>query len=295
MVPVAAGELTMGTSEEALDFIAASQHLPRSWFEDEAPVHAVAVSAFAIDRHPVTNMQFAAFTEATGYRTAAEERGFGLVYGEQFWEETAGACWRSPAGPNQVTAAERPEHPVVHIAWLDAYAYTAWARLRLPSEAEWEYAARGPGSQRLWPWGDGWDPARCNTAETAGGAAITDMSGWRDWWGRCRATRGLPGTTPVGSCPGGRSPFGVADLSGNVQEWTASPHLPYDPARDYGDLYARIAGRYRVIRGGSWMHYRWQTRCAERIAADVHYSNFSLGFRCAASQPNATSTSFPGW
>jgi sulfatase modifying factor 1 len=285
VIHLPAGELAMGTSEETLDTIAGCQHLPRSWFGDEAPVHTVCVDAFAIDRHPVTNAQYSAFAAATGYRTVAEEHGFGLVYGETFWQEVTGACWRQPAGPGKVTAAERHDHPVVHIAWPDAMAYCAWAGLRLPSEAEWEYAARGSSGQRMWPWGDAWDPARCNSAETTGSAPIGDMAGWRTWWAGYRSTHAVPGTSPVGAHPAGTSPFGVSDLSGNVQEWTASSYLPYDPDASYGDLYTRIAGRYRVIRGGSWMHYRWQTRCAERIAADPLYSNFSIGFRCAADPP----------
>lgn len=282
LVAVPAGNLIRGTSEEKLDVIAAGQHLPRSWFEDEAPQHTLRVDAFLIDRYPVTNAQYAEFTDATGYRTVAEERGFGLIYGTEFWEETPGASWRHPAGPGGIPAADRPGHPVVHIAWPDATAYADFAMLRLPAETEWEYVARGPGSDRTWPWGDEWDSGCCTTAETPGSAEVNDMASWRSWWTGYRTTHVLPGTTPVGSHPAGDSPAGVADLSGNVQEWTASLYQPYDTTRDYGDLYSRLFGHYRVLRGGSWMHYRWQSRCAERIAAHPAYSNYSTGFRCAA-------------
>lgn len=294
LVTVPAGKLIMGSGDRTLDAIAASQHLPRSWFEDETPRHTVHVDAFRIDRHPVTNAQYAAFTEATGYRTVAEQRGFGLVYGAAFWEETQDADWRHPTGHAGAPAAARPDHPVVHIAWPDAHAYATHAGLRLPTEAEWEYAARGPDTERTWPWGQEWDPDRCTTAETPGSATVHDMTSWRSWWAGYRTRHPLPGTTPVGAHPSGASPFGVADLSGNVQEWTDDRYGPYDPARHYGNLYTRITGRYRVIRGGSWMHYRWQSRCAERIAADPLYSNFSTGFRCAADHPDASSPSGGG-
>lgn len=294
LVAVPPGQLLMGSSDQALDAVTGAQHLPRSWFEDEAPRHTVHIDAFRIGRHPVTNAQYAEFAAATGYRTVAEQRGFGLVYGTDFWEETPGADWRHPAGPAGVRAAERPGHPAVHIAWPDARAYASHTGLRLPTEAEWEYAARGPGSERTWPWGDTWDPARCTTAESPGAAAVNDMTGWASWWTGYRAVHMLPGTAPVGTHPAGTSPFGVADLAGNVQEWTADLYRPYDETRHYGDLYTRITGRYRVIRGGSWMHYRWQSRCAERIAADPLYSNFSTGFRCAADQLDASSPSGGG-
>jgi sulfatase modifying factor 1 len=283
LVAIPAGAFTRGTAPADLDAIAAAQHLPRTWFEDESPAQRVSVEAFRIDRHQVTNAQFAQFTEATGYRTVAERRGFGLTYGEEFWEHTPGACWRQPTGPHGPSASDWRDHPVVHIAWPDADAYAAWAGLRLPTELEWEYAARGMQA-RTWPWGDTWDPTVANTAErTNRGQRITDMASWRAWWLSYRREYPLPGTTPVGSFPEGDSPFGVSDMAGNVMEWTAETYRPYDPTRSYGDLYDAAAGRYKVNRGGGWMNYRFQVRGGERMAADpIQYSNYCVGFRCAA-------------
>lgn len=284
MVMVPAGRLLRGTTEQQLDRIADEQHLPRAWFEDETPRTTVDVGAFAIARNPVTNAEYAAFAASTGFRTHAEQRGFGLVYGERFWEETEGASWRSPAGTVGPCWRDMPDHPAVHLCATDADAYTAWAGLRLPTESEWEYAARGPQGYE-WPWGDTFHADACNTAEFWNREPITGSDGWRTWWLRHRADRAttLPSTTPVGSFPRGASPFGVLDMAGNAMEWTASSYRPYDPDRSYGDLYDRLAGLYRVARGGSWMNFRYQCRTAERLAGDPQYSNFQTGFRCATS------------
>ncbi|MEU1627034.1 formylglycine-generating enzyme family protein [Streptomyces sp. NPDC020096] len=282
MVEIPAGSFIAGTTEGELDFIANAQHYPRDWFEDESPAHPVKLAAFFIDRYPVTNGQFAEFAHTTGYRTVAERRGFGLVYGTSFWEEISGACWQRPSGPGGVHAEDRLDHPVVHIAWPDADAYARWAGLRLPTEAEWEYAARG-AEGRTWPWGHAWDPTVANTAERTSNTPITDAQSWRTWWDTCRVGHQLPGTTSVGSLPGGDSPFGVGDMAGNVWEWTADTYRPYDHERSYGDIYEHVSGRYKVLRGGCWTTYRFQARAAERMAGDpTHYSNFGIGFRCAA-------------
>ncbi|RLU99239.1 Sulphatase-modifying factor protein [Streptomyces griseocarneus] len=281
MVPVPGGMFTAGTTETDLDAIAREQHLPRAWFEDESPAHRVTIAPFAIDRHPVTNAQFAAFTKSTGYRTRAELRGTGLTYGETFWEETTGACWRHPMGLAGLCAVQdRPDHPVVHIAWPDAHAYAQWAGLRLPTEAEWEYAARGPQAL-TWPWGNIFDPAAANTAELGGNSPITCMNEWKTWWKAFRQEHELPGTTPTGHFPQGGSPFGVTDMAGQVMEWTADLYRPYDPSRYYGHVYRFVSGRYRVLRGGGWTNYRYQTRGAERMCADPEHTTFCIGFRCA--------------
>ncbi|MCT9093482.1 formylglycine-generating enzyme family protein [Streptomyces sp. ASQP_92] len=282
MVKVDSGTFLMGSSDDDLDDIAESQHLARDWFEDESPQRPVHLDAFRIDRTPVTNSQFAAFTRATGYRTVVEERGFGLVYGREFWDEVRGADWRSPTGPGGPCAvADRPDHPVVHIAWADAHAYAQWAGLRLPTEAEWEYAASPDGW--TWPWGNIWDPAAANTAERTSNGPITNGEAWRTWWVKYHETVTLPGTTPVGSLPSSDSVWGVADMAGNVMEWTSSRYRHYDRSRSYGPTYDQVqrAG-YRVVRGGGWMNFRFQSRTRERFAAEDSYATFALGFRCAA-------------
>jgi formylglycine-generating enzyme len=287
MIQLPSGPVELGSSEQHLDDVAASQHYKREWFEDESPQHRDQVQSFWIDRYPVTNAQYAEFCGTTGYRTEAEVRGFGLVYGATYWEEMDGVCWRHPGGLDD-SASDRPDHPVVHIAYADAAAYAAWAGKRLPTEPEWEYAAHGP-DWRCWPWGNAWEPANANSAEYWYGEPISDFRAWHTWWARHReASGGVPATTAVGSFSAvGDSPFGVCDMAGNVSEWTGSTYMLYDPDRQYHPTYEMAAGRFKVLRGGSWMNFRYQMRTSERFASDAAYSSISIGFRCASSLPPA--------
>jgi formylglycine-generating enzyme len=282
-IVVPGAEFNLGTPEWVLEWLQArGQPLPQPWFRDETPQVRVDLAPFAIDRHPVTIGQYAAFVDDTRYRTVAERRGWSLVYGPDYWEEAEGASWRHPAGPR--TGYEPPlDHPVVHIAAEDAEAYAAWAGKRLPTEAEWELAARGP-SYRLWPWGDVWCGERANTTELRLGDEVRSAREWRAWWkATTRHSGPVPLTTPVGSfSPLGDSPFGVADMAGNVYEWTASPSQLYGPSPDCDASLLSVMGRYRVIRGGSWMSLRFQARTSERLHGDpTGWACFATGFRCA--------------
>jgi formylglycine-generating enzyme required for sulfatase activity len=252
------------------------------WFEDETPQHPVPVAAFRLDRDLVTNAAFAAFVAATGHITLAEKRDFGLVYAANYWEERVGACWRRPAGPAD-SITDRMHHPVVHVTHADATAYAVWAGRRLPTEAEWEYAAHGPIWQ-CWPWGDDWDPGRANSAEHWAQGRVADFAAWRAWWAAEQQQRhGIPATTPAGAfSPGGDSPFGLTDMAGNVAEWTASRYHMYSSTRVYEPVYTAAARSYMVVRGGGWMNFSYQLRTSERIACDPAYANFATGFRCAA-------------
>jgi len=163
-VPIDGAALELGSPEWVIEWLQEQgQPLPASWFRDETPQTLVQVAPFVMDRHPVTVGRYAAFVEATGYRTIAECRGWSLVYGADYWQPEPGASWRHPAGQD-VDYCPPPDHPVVHIAFADAEAFAAWAGKRLPTEAEWELAARGPG-YRLWPWSDTWSSERANTTE----------------------------------------------------------------------------------------------------------------------------------
>lgn len=167
-----------------------------------------------IARYPVTNAQFARFVQATNHKTTAEEKGSEWFWTGSKWDNIKGADWRHPGGP-QTSIDGKDDHPVVLVSWDDTQAFCDWAGLALPIEEEWEKAARGPGG-RVYPWGDDWADGRCNTSEAKVG-----------------------GTTAVGHySPQGDSPYGCADMAGNVWEWTDSW---YDEAK------AR-----RVVRGGSW-------------------------------------------
>ncbi|HIP96746.1 MAG TPA: hypothetical protein EYH32_05965, partial [Anaerolineae bacterium] len=152
MVFVPAGEFVMGSEELG---------------DDERPVHRVYLDGFWIDRYEVTNERFARFVAATGYQTEAERRGWGWVWREAEWEKVEGADWRHPRGPGS-SIADRMDSPVVLVSWNDADAYCRWAGKRLPGEAQWEKAARGPDGRR-YAWGDEFDRAKANTKESERG------------------------------------------------------------------------------------------------------------------------------
>ena len=162
----------------------------RDVFADER-LRTVTLAPFEIDRTEVTNEAFAEFTEATGYETTAEERGYS-------WDVTRcrRCSWRQPQ-PGR-SALDHPRDPVVHVSWTDAREYCKWAGARLPSEDEWEYSARGT-DRRTFPWGDAWDAARLRDVEATG-----------------------LGLEPVGSHPEGATPDGLLDLAGSVWEWTST-------------------------------------------------------------------------
>ncbi len=202
---------------------------------DETPQHEVDLPAFEIDLYEVTNAQFAAFVEATGYQTDAEKAGE--------------AGWRA------YYTEGKENHPVVKVSWNDAVAYCQWGGKRLPTEAEWEKAARGTDG-RVFPWGNEWDPAKANVKES-----------------------GFRGTTPVGGFPDGVSPYGVYDMAGNVWEWTADWYQPYPGSSDTGNPY--FGEKFRVTRGGGWFEEAAQVRTSNRNATSPSAANDDLGFRCA--------------
>ncbi len=180
-------------------------------------VRQVDVSAFRLMRREVTNLQFAEFVADTGYTTTAETAGKGNVWVER-WGEVAGADWRHPQGPESRLHA-LGLHPVVQVSALDAETFCSHHGLRLPSEEEWEYAARGPDGLR-YPWGRKLTRA---TLPQLANAGTWKCCGPSDADGHLR-------TAPVGSFPAGRSPFGLDDMIGNVWEWTSSP-FPGDPQK----------------------------------------------------------------
>lgn len=216
--------------------------------EDEKPVHRVSLPEYRISKYPVTNMEFALFVDATGYQTEAEQRG-------------AEYSWRHPLGPGS-HIRERMDRPVQYVTWHDAWMYASALAKRLPTEAEWEKAARGSDARR-YPWGNRLGPNRANV-----------------WRGK------KPDPTPVWLYPGGASPYGVMDLAGNVQEWCSSLYrpYPYDPHDGREDL--RIDGQ-RVARGGSWYAYRASLRCHYAGGKNPTGRIFNVGFRVAESVPEA--------
>lgn len=246
---------------------------------DEQPVRTVYLDAFYIDRTEVSNRDFMRFVSSTGHVTQAEKRGLGQVWGEDGWFEQPDADWRHPMGPDD-SIEGLDDHPVVQVSWNDAEAYCAWADKRLPTEAEWEKAGRGLDA-RDYPWGSDFDPAKLNYCD----AECTQLSHFNDR----SASDGFARTAPVGSFPGGASPYGAVDMVGNVWEWV---HDWYD-ARYYAympssnppgpDRSAGIgADHHRVVRGGSWTSERDFARVTSRSYDPPDNSYFGVGFRCAA-------------
>ena len=219
---------------------------------DEAP-RPVTVPPFRMMLFEVTNAQFAAFVAATGHVTDAERRGFGHVWPGR-WIRVPGADWRHRSGPASDLIG-LDDHPVVQVSWRDAGAFCRHHGLRLPSEEEWEFAARGRDG-RIFPWG--------TAAPDAGGARRANYG-----TNECCAadmSDGYHETAPVGSYPAGVSPFGLHDMAGNVWEWTASPD---------GD-----SGKY-VIRGGGWGNNPYCLRVSYRHRNPPDIGLDMVGFRCA--------------
>ena len=282
LVGLPGGEFTMGTDAA------------EGFAEDgEGPARRVRVSPFAIARTAVTNAQFRAFVRATSYITEAEQAGSSFVFYLQleaerrrairqvarelpWWLPVEGACWQRPAGAGS-GIHDRLGHPVVHVSWNDAAAYCAWAGLRLPTEAEWEYAARGGLDGARYPWGDELEPEgvrRCNIWQ--GAFPSEPAPGWQ------------PGTLPAAAfAPNG---WGLHNMAGNAWEWCADWFSPgyHGETAPADPLQQRATGR-RSLRGGSFLchaSYCNRYRVAARGSNTPATSASNIGFRVAA--PAAT-------
>ncbi|MFQ6331287.1 formylglycine-generating enzyme family protein [Nocardia sp. CWNU-33] len=257
--------------------------------DGEGPVRPVRLTPFHLDIHAVTNDQFAAFAADTGYRTEAEQFGWSFVFAgflpaalrrgarrperTPWWCAVPEAAWHRPEGPGS-GLDQRGDHPVVHVSWHDAQANCDWSGKRLPTEAEWEYAARGGLVGARYPWGDELDAAddyQCNI--------------WRGSFpGKNTAADGYRGTAPVDAFqPNG---FGLYNMCGNVWEWCADWWSTDHGAPPLVDPRGPGSGSGRVIRGGSHMchdSYCFRYRVAARSANTPDSSSGHTGFRCALS------------
>jgi len=253
---------------------AAREKGPRPLFgRDAHPPFRANVAPFFLDVHPVTVAQFRAFIEATNYTTQAEKFGNGGVLRNGKWHLVNGATWRRPRGPNRPKALY--DHPVTQVSWNDAQAYCEWAGKRLPTEVEWEHAARAGQDQRRMCLWDG----SCRDRE----ARVASVNTWQGRYPRQnRATDGYRYTSPVGAFD--TTTLGLQDMSGNVWEWTASWKRSYE---EKGTPFQPTARSKRVMRGGSFI-------CSEcggyfifaRSGATPRTSLFHVGVRCAKDAPS---------
>lgn len=249
MILVKGGEFIAGSSEH----------------KDQFPPIPVSVKDFYLEKHPVTVAQFRAFVEATGYITDAEKFGNSGVFqlNQGSWTLKPGTYWQYPLGPEKEPAQEN--HPVTHISWNDANAFAQWAGKRLPTEIEWEYAARSGKKDNIYPWG--------KSSKTSVGHLANI------WQGNQFLKQGGDGfvyTSPVGHY--GSNEWGFTDMAGNVWEWTADTYSPV-----IGQPIATDPN-VKVIKGGSFMYDEAgdiSYSAIFRSRNTVETSLFNTGFRCA--------------
>lgn len=302
MVPIKAGNYAMGAAD-------------KEGHKDEYPIHTVAVNSFWMDISEVTNQQFREFVEATGYVTTAEktvdweelkkqlppgtakppadqllpsslvfvknENTTDLLDYSQWWSWVAGANWKHPQGPNS-SVKGKDNYPVVQVSWYDAVAYCKWAGKRLPTEAEWEYAARAGLTGEKYPWGNEDPGAGKPKANTWQGRFPAVNTGWDHF----------DGAAPVKSFqPNG---FGLYDMAGNVWEWcsdwyredyyqNAGSHSPKGPATSYDPDEPSIPKK--VVRGGSFLcnaSYCKGYRVSARMKSSPDTGLEHTGFRCVS-------------
>ena len=254
MIHVPAGDFAMGTDQGD---------------RQEGPSHVVHLDAYWIDRFETTNRAFQRFVQDTGLETLAEREGRSVIYRDGGYHTIEGASWWRPSGPGSDLSG-RLDHPVVQIAWDEADAYCRWAGKRLPTEAEWERAARGT-DRRTYPWGAAGSHTPLSRANTGARNCCHES-----------AHDGYLNTAPVGSFPQGASPVGAHDMAGNVWEWTGDHFDPnFYSSSPRRNPTGAASGDERVLRGGSWISYSFMLRTAYRghHTPDTRH-NYS-GFRCA--------------
>ena len=297
MVWIPGGTFTMGSND---------------FYPEEAPAHAVTVDGFWMDQYTVTNAQFSRFVEETNYVTSAERlpnpqdhpgakaerlvpasvvfrrpgHKVDLRDAYQWWTYVPGANWRHPLGPGS-SLKGLAKHPVVHLAFEDACAYSTWAGKALPTEAEWEFAARGGLEGKVFVWGDEFEPDGQVLANTWQG----------DFPNENLLTDGYEWTAPVGSFP--PNGYGLYDMAGNVWQWTVDWYQQHSeiaetsgamvnprggkPEKSYDPRTPNVKIPRRVMKGGSYLsapNYCQRYRPAARMAQAVDTSTCHLGFRC---------------
>ncbi|KAG7278865.1 hypothetical protein CRUP_036379 [Coryphaenoides rupestris] len=280
MVLIPGGEVLMGTDE------------PGVRPDGEGPQRPAYLDPFYMDTQEVSNLQFMAFVNATGYITEAEQFGDSFVFegilseevksqitqavaSAPWWLPVKGANWKNPEGPDS-KITERLDHPVLHVSWKDAGAYCSWALKRLPTEAEWEHACRGGLKDRLFPWGNKLNPKEQHYTNIWQG----DFPKYNS------AEDGYVQTSPVGSFPA--NGYGLYDMVGNAWEWTSDWWTVHHTTDRQHNPMGPSSGTDRVKKGGSYMchkSYCYRYRCAARSQNTPDSSASNLGFRCVSAEP----------
>jgi len=261
MALVSAGDFTMGSPSGTDGLL------------DEQPQRLVYLGSFWIDRYEVTNEDYAQFVESTGHAIPENSN-------------PAATLWHAR---RPIAGIER--HPVVNVSWLDAAAYCQWRGKRLPTEAEWEKAARGTDGRR-YPWGNNWDITMANSASYWAGRTIDFASGadWDAFWmkgegARLAKDKGVKGevlTMPVGSFPQAVSPYGLFDMAGNVAEWVRDWYDPnYYRSAPLTNPTGPERGAIKAMRGGSWLKPAVSLRTSDRDWGTMDSRPSGTGFRCA--------------
>lgn len=257
--------------------------------DGETPARRVEVAPFRISRTAVSNAEFAAFVEATGYRTEAERFGWSFVFGgllpddfpptrgvaaAPWWRVVEGASWWAPEGPQSGIDGRR-DHPVVHVTWADAEQYCRWAGLRLPTEAEWECAARGGLEDVAFPWGSELEPGGQHRMNVWQGTFPQHNTRADGWYGTCPVEEFEP------------NGFGLYNATGNVWEWCGdtfrSAHTGTNSASSPTEA---DEGARKIAKGGSYLCHesycrRYRVSARQGPAPDTSIGN--IGFRCARS------------
>jgi formylglycine-generating enzyme len=277
MVALAGGELLFGSDDEHV------------YPEDgEGPARRISLDPILIDRQAVSNARFAEFVESTGYVTDAERFGWSFVFAgllpddfpatrgvaqAPWWRAVEGGTWEHPEGP-QSSIDERLDHPVVHVSYDDARRYCAWAGTRLPTEAEWEYAARGGLESEVYPWGSELEPGGEHRMNVWQGEFPSHNTLADGHYGTCSVDAFAP------------NGYGLHNTTGNVWEWTADWFDRAYRARDRSrNPQGPQVGTHRVQKGGSYLchaSYCRRYRVAARQANTPDASAGNLGFRCVA-------------
>jgi formylglycine-generating enzyme required for sulfatase activity len=259
MVLIPEGEFLMGSTDSS------------SKEKDEKPQHTVYLDAYFIDMYEVTNALFGKFIQDTGYRTSADKEGWAYGFVNEKWKRIDKANWLQPLGPgSNLDGLEN--YPVVQVSWEDATAFCEWRGGRLPTEAEWEKAARGTDG-RIYPWGNTFDGSLVN---------FCDKNCPYDWADKS-LDDGFAFTAPVGSYPGGVSVYGVFDMAGNVWEWVQDWYgqLYYSSPKAGNNPTGPTSSDMRVLRGGSWGEVSVFVRTAKRYMSGPISRSQAIGFRCA--------------